>query len=161
MPDTPTPGVNGQSLPSQGARSISSFDPAATTLGLLGSIATDGSFCLFCGKGDAGLPLVTSESALAIAGSESAATSAPSIAISNRFLIEDLLRRQSPLPCRGIPGLKTIQTGAAKSSPEPPGPLGGAGDDLLQALDHAAAHEHTPGDDRRVDHRGARGVHEP
>src|SRR5215213_9789468 len=48
----------------QASRSISSFAPATTTFGLLGSIATAGSFCLFRGNGELGLPTVTSVSGL-------------------------------------------------------------------------------------------------
>src|SRR5258708_10513583 len=62
MPETPTPCVNGQLLPAQGARSISSFEPAAKMFGCLASTASAGSFCLFCGKGVGGLPTVTSVS---------------------------------------------------------------------------------------------------
>src|SRR6516162_6325665 len=65
MPDVPTPAVNGHgrlavapAVP-QGPRSISSLEPAASTIGWLASIATAGSFCLFRGKGPAGLPVVT------------------------------------------------------------------------------------------------------
>src|ERR1700751_5503645 len=59
------PGVNEQSEPAQGRLSISSLAPAATRLGFAGSTATLGSFCLFCGDGLGGLPLVTSVSASA------------------------------------------------------------------------------------------------
>ena len=52
-PDMPTPGVNGQSFgapASHASRSMLSFAPAATRNGWFGSIATAGSFCLFCEK---------------------------------------------------------------------------------------------------------------
>src|SRR3954454_22432613 len=65
MPETPTPAVNGQVFgapAAQDSSSISSFEPAATTFGLLGSIATAGSFCLFCENGVGGLPTETSTS---------------------------------------------------------------------------------------------------
>src|SRR5712692_370511 len=65
MPETPTPCVNGQLLPAQGARSISSFEPAAKMVGSLAATASAGSFCLFCGNGVEGLPTVTSVSPLA------------------------------------------------------------------------------------------------
>jgi hypothetical protein len=39
-----------------------SFEPAATTLGSAGSIATAGSFCLFCENTPSLLPTVTSAS---------------------------------------------------------------------------------------------------
>src|SRR4051812_5000611 len=59
MPELPTPCTNGQSAPTQGPSSISSFEPAASTEGLVGSTATVGSFCLFCGNGEGGLPVLT------------------------------------------------------------------------------------------------------
>ena len=62
MPDTPTPGVKGQSVGSPAAQdssSISSLDPAATTSGWPASIATAGSFCLFWENGVGGLPTET------------------------------------------------------------------------------------------------------
>ena len=40
--------------------SISSLAPAAMTLGWCASMATAGSFCLFCEKGPTGLAVVTS-----------------------------------------------------------------------------------------------------
>src|SRR5205085_4536985 len=49
--------------------SMFSLTPATTTLGWLASIATAGSFCLFCENGPGGLPLVTRASpGAAIAG---------------------------------------------------------------------------------------------
>src|SRR5215472_9395836 len=62
-PETPTPGVNGQvvGLPAlHASMSISSLAPATTSDGLCASIATAGSFCLFCENGDDGLPTVAS-----------------------------------------------------------------------------------------------------
>ena len=66
MPESPTPGVNGQGDSSvakmvvpHGALSISSFEPAARIAGREASIATAGSFCLFRGNGLVGLPTVT------------------------------------------------------------------------------------------------------
>ena len=56
MPDVPTPGVKGHELPLQPCTSISSLEPAASTLGELASTAIAGSFCLFWAKGDGGLP---------------------------------------------------------------------------------------------------------
>src|SRR6476659_8902798 len=54
-----------------------SLDPAATTFGWLASIATAGSFCLFCENGPSGLPTLTRVSwapaALAVAASATAA----------------------------------------------------------------------------------------
>jgi hypothetical protein len=44
--------------------SILSLAPAASTVGCLASIATAGSFCLFCENGDVGLPTVTRVSGL-------------------------------------------------------------------------------------------------
>src|SRR6266566_6135212 len=67
MPETPTPGVNGQvvGFPAlQASRSISSFEPAARIVGLLASTASAGSFCLFWANGEVGLPTVTSVSLL-------------------------------------------------------------------------------------------------
>src|SRR5436853_518091 len=45
--------------------STSSFAPAASTFGWLASTASEGSFCLFCEKGPAGLPTVTKVSGFA------------------------------------------------------------------------------------------------
>src|SRR5215472_17201266 len=62
-PETPTPGVNGHVVGSpalHASMSISSLAPATTSDGLCASIATAGSFCLFCENGDDGLPTVTS-----------------------------------------------------------------------------------------------------
>src|SRR5215471_14068388 len=62
-PETPTPGVNGHVVGSpalHASMSISSFEPATTIDGWAASIATAGSFCLFCENGDGGLPFVTS-----------------------------------------------------------------------------------------------------
>src|SRR5919198_4722981 len=56
------PGVNGHVLSSpalQASMSISSLEPAARTLGWFASTAMAGSFCLFCAKGDGGLPFET------------------------------------------------------------------------------------------------------
>ena len=39
--------------------SMLSLAPATTKLGLLGSMATAGSFCLFCENGPVGLPMLT------------------------------------------------------------------------------------------------------
>jgi hypothetical protein len=61
MPETPTPGVNGQGLEGNwllhACSSISSFEPATTML-LLASTAMAGSFCLFPENGSVGLALV-------------------------------------------------------------------------------------------------------
>ena len=65
MPDTPTPSVNGQVVGSPAAHasmSMLSLAPDASTVGWFASIATAGSFCLFCENGDDGLPTVTSTS---------------------------------------------------------------------------------------------------
>src|ERR671933_2799588 len=94
MPDTPTPGVNGHVLSVrllQDSRSISSFTPAATMFGAIGLIATAGSFCLFCGNGDAGLPTVTSVSppwVASAAGTKStaAATATAANQLNDRFI---------------------------------------------------------------------------
>src|SRR5229473_8708090 len=64
-PETPTPAVNGHvvSAPAlHASRSMLSFAPAARTVGLDWSIATAGSFCLFCENGVDWLPTETSES---------------------------------------------------------------------------------------------------
>src|SRR5207245_2554650 len=61
-PDTATPLVNGQvvSLPAlQASMSMFSLAPATRTFGWFASTARAGSFCLFCEKGDCGLPVVT------------------------------------------------------------------------------------------------------
>src|SRR5215218_988206 len=67
MPEPPTPAVNGQVVGSpalQASMSMLSFDPAASTSSLLASIASAGSFCLFCENGvdRFWLPTVTSRS---------------------------------------------------------------------------------------------------
>src|SRR5260370_21453644 len=56
-----------------------SLDPATTTDGLCASIATAGSFCLFCENGDGGLPTVSS---VPVAGGSAsgAATAVPAMA---------------------------------------------------------------------------------
>src|SRR3954468_14123443 len=62
MPETPTPGVNGHVLSAaalHASMSMLSLAPAATTFGCIGSMATAGSFCLFCENGPVGLPAVT------------------------------------------------------------------------------------------------------
>src|SRR5258708_17779318 len=61
-PETPTPCVNGQVVGSpalQASMSMLSLAPATTSDGSCASIATAGSFCLFCENGDVGLPTVT------------------------------------------------------------------------------------------------------
>jgi hypothetical protein len=76
MPDTPTPGVNGQSLSGpalQASISMLSFDPAASTFGWAGSIAIAGSFCLLAENGLTGLPALTRVS-WAAAGAATAKT---------------------------------------------------------------------------------------
>src|SRR5206468_9754648 len=67
------PGVNGHvvSFPAlHASRSMLSLAPAARMFGWFASIATAGSFCLFCENGLGGLPMVTRVSGLkAAAGS--------------------------------------------------------------------------------------------
>src|SRR5690348_8339211 len=61
-PETPTPSVKGHVLGAPAAHdsmSTSSLAPATTTFGAWASMATAGSFCLFCEKGVTGLPFVT------------------------------------------------------------------------------------------------------
>ena len=95
MPETPTPGVNGQvfAVPAaHDSRSISSLEPAATTLGSLASMATAGSFCLFCENGVAGLPtdtmvsVVCAEAATVTVAPMSAVARAASDAVMKRGL---------------------------------------------------------------------------
>src|SRR5215471_15879320 len=62
-PDEPTPGVNGHVVGSpalHASMSMLSLAPATASAGLFASIATAGSFCLFCEKMSRGLPTVTS-----------------------------------------------------------------------------------------------------
>src|SRR6478609_8227343 len=62
MPDSPTPSVNGHvvgSAAAQDSSSISSLAPTATMFGWWASMATAGSFCLFCENGVTGLPTET------------------------------------------------------------------------------------------------------
>src|SRR5215218_608377 len=64
-PEPPTPSVNGQSVSGpalQASMSMLSLAPATTTSGWFASIATAGSFCLFCENGPGGLPTDTSVS---------------------------------------------------------------------------------------------------
>src|ERR1700693_5822543 len=85
MPETPMPGVNGQLFPLHGARSISSLDPAARTDGLFASTAIAGSFCLFCGNVVCGLPLLTSTSLAATAGTTPATRANPALITNTLF----------------------------------------------------------------------------
>src|SRR5215211_6680744 len=65
MPETPTPGVNGQVVGSpalQDSMSMLSFAPAARMFGCAASTAIAGSFCLFCENTASLLPTVTSRS---------------------------------------------------------------------------------------------------
>ena len=64
-PEVPTPGVNGQVVGSpalQASRSMLSLAPAATTFGCAASMASAGSFCLFCENTLSLLPTLTSVS---------------------------------------------------------------------------------------------------
>src|SRR4051794_25486450 len=72
MPLLPMPCTNGHELPTQSGSSISSLDPAIAICEFQGSIATAGSFCLFCGNVDGWLPTDTIESASEAAGNTSA-----------------------------------------------------------------------------------------
>src|ERR687885_2080806 len=94
MPETPTPAVNGQVTSLrllQASRSISSFTPAAAIAGSAGLTTAAGSFCLFCGNGVGGLPIVTSVSEpLGVAPASATTTSAAaaaSAAVTSTFLI--------------------------------------------------------------------------
>ena len=96
MPEAPTPLVKGQVVGSPAAQasiSMLSLAPAANTVGLLGSTAIQGSFCLFCEKGVAGLPLATSVSpGLAATGNTIARMAIKDTSIVNFFMV-----RLSPL----------------------------------------------------------------
>src|SRR6266567_6443557 len=110
-PETPTPPVNGQvaGLPAaQASSSISSFAPAASTVGACGSTATAGSFCLFCENGEGGLPTVTSGSCVTEApavadrkpgAARATAMAAPATTVVLTLRIESLL----DLRVRGVP----------------------------------------------------------
>src|SRR6478609_6670054 len=79
-PELPTPGVNGHvlSVPAlHASMSISSLEPATSTLGCSASIATAGSFCLFCENGVNGLPTVTRLSGLNAAAVPAPTNNAP------------------------------------------------------------------------------------
>src|SRR3954452_14671021 len=106
MPELPTPWTNGQSPPTHGPSSISSFEPAARTVGLVGSTATVGSFCLFCGNGLGGLPVLTSASTAAWATAGAAPMASATRATTNRprFNISDLLSRCFSPPGHYRPG---------------------------------------------------------
>src|SRR5258707_4392288 len=65
MPEPPIPAVKGHVVSSpalHASSSMLSLAPAARMLVACASIATAGSFCLFCEKGVGGLPDVTIES---------------------------------------------------------------------------------------------------
>ena len=82
MPDVPTSGVNGHvvSFPAlHGSRSMLSLAPAARIVGSFASIATAGSFCLFCGNGVLG-PAVTSDSPACAAAGAIASRASPRMA---------------------------------------------------------------------------------
>ena len=94
----PIPCTNGQLEPSHWGSSISSFAPAASTLGSVGSIATYGSFCLFWGNDVAGLAPVTfaSVAACAPAASTPVATTPRTPANAIRLLTISSFRLQVP-----------------------------------------------------------------
>src|SRR5881397_34356 len=74
-PDVPMPGVNGHvvSFPAlHASRSMLSLAPAARMFGWFASIATAGSFCLFCENGVLGLPTLTRVSGLVAAAGRAA-----------------------------------------------------------------------------------------
>src|SRR5260370_4326738 len=76
-PDSPTPGVNGHVVGSPAlhvSSSMLSLAPATTTDGSCASIATAGSFCLFCENGVTGLPTVTS---VPVSGGSATGAAAP------------------------------------------------------------------------------------
>src|SRR6059058_6322084 len=78
MPETPTPSVNGQVVGSPAlhdSSSISSLAPDTTMFGWAASIATAGSFCLFCENGVTGLPTLTRVSA----GGDATAAPTPTV----------------------------------------------------------------------------------
>jgi hypothetical protein len=89
-PVTPTSVVNGQVVGSpalHASRSMLSLAPAARISGLDGSMATVGSFCLFCEKIRSLLPTVTSVSCNGVAaspGSAMRASSAPRAGMTSR-----------------------------------------------------------------------------
>src|SRR4029453_9383661 len=98
------PGVNGHVLSSRllhASMSISSLAPAAAMLGSAGFTATAGSFCLFCGNGVDGLPIVTNVSSafgVAAATPTTSATALTAIAVAAKnLLISPLLRNEGPI----------------------------------------------------------------
>src|SRR4249920_3792470 len=90
------PCTNGQLEPTQGGSSISSFAPADTMLGCAGSIAKPGSFCLFGGNGDAGLPTVTDDSDAACAAGAPSAIIAQAVSTAKVDAVTRLLRMALP-----------------------------------------------------------------
>src|SRR5919198_5464686 len=111
IPDPPTSVVNGHvlSVPAlQASMSMLSLSPAATSHVRVGSIATAGSFCLFCENTLSLLPMVTSVSPpwVALAGIACNARSGPTSARPRTPAIRlDLL--MSTLPSDGgsvVPG---------------------------------------------------------
>ena len=167
-----------------GARRSPRSTPAATTLGLVGSTATAGSFCLFCGNGVMGLPTVTRDSVAACAppGAAKIITKATTQAIQPSFRIRVSFRLDAALasaacqacqsaryPARHPAKRRQWTKPASGDRPGRPsvlpesqaaGALHRAGEDLVLALDLAAAHQDPAVDDRRVDHRSRGRVHE-
>src|SRR5215211_8103176 len=118
MPEPPTPGVNGQVVGSpalQASMSMLSLEPAASTSSWLASIASAGSFCLFCENGLDGLPTETSRSpGAATAPGTDSASAAPTAPSSQRFLL-----MSTPLPTDDVasatyPLRAQVQTGSRR-----------------------------------------------
>src|SRR5215213_1943756 len=108
MPETPTPGVNGQVVSSpalQASRSMLSLAPAAKTLGWFWSTATAGSFCLFWEKGLVGLPTDTRVSPPWVAEATAGLTN-PATKATNPATMTCRPNRMAPLP-RGPAGPPT------------------------------------------------------
>src|SRR5882757_7011643 len=96
--------------------SMLSFEPATTTDGLCASMATAGSFCLFCENGDAGLATVTSVPVAGPACGWTAAATAPTEAPIARPIVTTT--RPIRIHDIGYPQRKTddgLRTGAGYS----------------------------------------------
>src|SRR5215211_3612655 len=133
MPEPPTPGVNGQVVGSpalQASMSMLSLEPAASTSSWLASIASAGSFCLFCENGLDGLPTETSRSpGAATAPGTDSASAAPTAPSSQRFLpmntplpTEDLASSTYPLRAQVQTGSRRQGAGAGQWRASPVAP---------------------------------------
>src|SRR5829696_9073512 len=124
MPETPTPGVNGQVVSSpalHASRSMLSLAPAAKTLGWFWSTATAGSFCLFWENGLVGLPTDTSVSPPWVAEATAGLTN-PATKASSPATMTCRPNRMAPL-LRGPAGPTDVPATHPKTTPQRPSQL--------------------------------------